>query len=421
MTIKSTVLFDSPRCEIATLLVEKLRTSVCTKIVVGFATKNGLEAIDAPIQANPSAVDAFVIGAGTYSAFDAFDRLLERGVRSEAVRVHLGHAMNNARRKRDCFRPMLHSKVYYMEDAGGNASAIIGSHNLTGFALLGMNGEAAVLLEGQKSCAEFAKIRSHIDTLKNEAVVYSPSQRDALAWWTQQQFNGMRVRLGPELREIEKQKTIVLLCEYSGNINNLVGTVYFEISTDLGKLNSLSADIHLYVFAKLPSSPQEALGNLDQSRGFRCKMNGLNVTNQIRGMQVDWFMNDARRAHLEKAPKEFRPSKGPDMQQVSVKIESNIGIKYEYLFDEEDSWSAVTDSNCVVQVAEQFRKLGPGADRPSRAGKSWALVKTIDKASTRKWDKKSLAIEKLSPKSGTFLLVSLRRRNRDATADGGSP
>jgi hypothetical protein len=40
------------------------------------------------------------------------------------------------------YHPMLHSKVYFFELAGGTSTAFVGSHNLTRFALYGLNGEA---------------------------------------------------------------------------------------------------------------------------------------------------------------------------------------------------------------------------------------------------------------------------------------
>jgi HKD family nuclease len=45
---------------------------------------------------------------------------------------------------------MLHSKVYIFELGGGASAAFVGSHNLTRFALYGLNGEASVLLEGKE-------------------------------------------------------------------------------------------------------------------------------------------------------------------------------------------------------------------------------------------------------------------------------
>ena len=46
---------------------------------------------------------------------------------------------------------MLHSKVYLFEMPEEKSTAFVGSHNITGFALGGLNGEAGVLLEGPAS------------------------------------------------------------------------------------------------------------------------------------------------------------------------------------------------------------------------------------------------------------------------------
>ena len=45
------------------------------------------------------------------------------------------------------YHPMLHSKVYLLDMGDDNACAFVGSHNLTGFSLLGLNGEAGILIE----------------------------------------------------------------------------------------------------------------------------------------------------------------------------------------------------------------------------------------------------------------------------------
>ena len=55
---------------------------------------------------------------------------------------------------------MLPSKVYLFELLDGTAAAFIGSHNLTGFALCGLNGEG--LLEGPAASAPFADVRKDI-------------------------------------------------------------------------------------------------------------------------------------------------------------------------------------------------------------------------------------------------------------------
>lgn len=163
MPLKATVLFDLPQREIASLLVDRMEQSKETSIVTGFATPGGLEIISDPIKSRPISLKTIVVGAATYPGFQTLDDLLAAGVSPDCMRIHLGHTAATGGKKHPFARyhPMLHSKVYYMEFADSSACAFVGSHNLTSFALGGLNGEAAVLLEGSVNAAEFDKIRTH--------------------------------------------------------------------------------------------------------------------------------------------------------------------------------------------------------------------------------------------------------------------
>ena len=136
-------------------------------------------------------------GCGNLSGFEALDGLLAAGVPPDRLHVHLGHTSETGGRKNPFARyhPMLHSKVYYMELPGGNACAFIGSHNVTAFALTGLNGEAAVLLEGPTASPEFDKVRQHIDTARSQSVVYTPAMKEAFAWWTREFIDGMKAEM----------------------------------------------------------------------------------------------------------------------------------------------------------------------------------------------------------------------------------
>ena len=68
MTLKATVLFESPQSEIASAIRVKLATSVKTQIVAGFMTPEGARLLEGPISARPGAVDTIVVGAGTFRA-----------------------------------------------------------------------------------------------------------------------------------------------------------------------------------------------------------------------------------------------------------------------------------------------------------------------------------------------------------------
>jgi hypothetical protein len=68
---------------------------------------------------------------------------------------------------------------------------LLGSHNMTGFALMGLNGEASIMIEGEVDHPEFQKIRDHIEQARSEAVLYDISMKEAYSWWTLQFMEGL--------------------------------------------------------------------------------------------------------------------------------------------------------------------------------------------------------------------------------------
>jgi hypothetical protein len=194
MSAFPTFLFDFPQKEIASLIEDRIARSSVTKIVSGFLTPGGMATITAPIKARPACLGSLIVGAATYPGFQALDELIAAGVSTDRLHVHLGHTAETGGRKNPFARyhPMMHSKVYYMELPNAQACAFIGSHNVTSFALSGLNSEAAVMLEGAVDSSEFERVRRHIEATKNQAVNYSPGMKDAYAWWTREFIDGLR-------------------------------------------------------------------------------------------------------------------------------------------------------------------------------------------------------------------------------------
>src|SRR5688572_23715581 len=91
MSLTSTVLFDLPQKEIASLINDRMSRSTAINIVTGFATPGGLAAISGPIKTQPDRLRMLVVGAATYPGFATLDELLVAGVPSDRLRVHLGH------------------------------------------------------------------------------------------------------------------------------------------------------------------------------------------------------------------------------------------------------------------------------------------------------------------------------------------
>jgi hypothetical protein len=231
MSITISILFDLPQQEIASRIATRISQSTSTSIVTGFATPGGLSAISAVINAQPMRLHTLVIGAATYPGFRAFDDLLAAGVPRDRLLVHLGHTCKTDSKRNPFARyhPMLHSKVYYMELPGNLACAFIGSHNLTSFALMGLHGEASVMLEGPKNSPEFDSIRSHIQTARSQAIQYSSDMKDAYAWWMREFLDGLRTEIEVP-QDWQVVRTILLFATASPSDRPKTGDhLYFEI------------------------------------------------------------------------------------------------------------------------------------------------------------------------------------------------
>jgi len=349
MTVTVQVLYGQPQHEIASLLRDRLARCAKASLVVGFMTVEGIEAIAAPLRAHPSKLVHLVVGAGTWRAFDALDRLLAAGIAQAALHVHLGHTRPNAGIKNPFARyhPMMHSKVYLLDMGEGQAAAFVGSHNLTGFALHGKNGEAGVLLEGPADAPQFVALRRHVDEAVRQAVPYDPGMKEAYAWWTMQFIDGLYAEANGDLpKDAENIRTIVVLAAYtSGRLPRPGQVIYFEIPEALDRIQSMQAEVHIYIFPTLPPTSSQALASLGTAIGrLSCKVEGIEAGRGGIELRADWYIDNRRRPELKLTVLPFRPTPGSGMQQVRVRVQGAVAGQYEYLFDPgKISWAPIYD------------------------------------------------------------------------------
>jgi len=144
---------------------------------------------------------------------------------------------------------MLHSKIYFMELPDSKACAFIGSHNATTFALNGLNGEAAIMLEGPSNSPEFEKVREHINTSRDQAVLYSPDLKEAFAWWMREYLDGMKAEIGIP-SDWTAVRTILLFANAASGERPKTGDhLYFEIPEGIEQIESLKTEA-IYSFLK---------------------------------------------------------------------------------------------------------------------------------------------------------------------------
>jgi hypothetical protein len=418
--VRSNVLFDLPQQEIASLIADRMARSPAVSVVTGFATPGGLAAISGPIKAQPQKLQTLVIGAATYPGFAALDALLATGVPPDCLYVHLGHTSETGGRKNPFARyhPMLHSKVYYMELPDGDACAFIGSHNVTAFALTGLNGEAAILLEGPRASPELDKVREHIDAARRQSVVYSPGMKEAYAWWTREFLDGLKAEIRLPQDGIAV-RTILLFANAAPSDRPKRGDqLYFEIPAGIEQIESLKTETHLFLFHTLPPTPWQALSLASSADArYTCITLGAENKQGNRELVAQWRIDEAPRPVLTRVPNAiYRPSPPAGMQQVRAEIKEPSVQPFEYLFERESqAWDPDFAESDELSLPSDH--LGQNVLDEARAGyrriENWKLVKGLVRRSGSPRERDEVALRRAAPESGSFILVSLRRQLRE--------
>jgi len=408
MSVTTTVLFDRPQREIASLIQERLAACETAKIVTGFATPGGLAAIAEPIKAKPGILSSFIVGAGTYPAFKVLDELMDAGVSQSSLFIHLGHTAESGGKKNPFvrFHPMLHSKIYYFEMPDGTASAFIGSNNLTSFAMRGLNGEASVLLEGGKHEPAFEEIRKHIGEAETQATGYEPRMKSAYAFWLREFLQGLKSEIG-EPQEQKLIKTILVFAVAENGLDPTAGEIiFFEIP--LG-IKALETRVHLFLFDTLPASPFAALALASTTgRRFECMVCGVENRKGFTEVPTNWKILDSKNPVLESVPLgSFRPSNLTAWQQVRAEVMGKLKEVPEYLFEASaEGWCPVFSDSAKTSLRPLYGMHTSDPDDHYMVNK-WLLVKGLEKKDKRSLaDDDQLALNLVMPWSGSFTVVS---------------
>ena len=311
---------------------------------------------------------------------------------------------------------MLHSTVFLMEMGDGTASALVGSHNLTGFGMKGLNGEAGILIEGPSSSPEFDDIRAHIAEAVRQAVVYDSSKKEAYAWWAEQYIDGFGATFKDRPRDAVSQKTMVVMAECIGpDLPVADDVVYFEIPEAIDPLTSLQTEVHLFLFDTLPRTPTQGLNELANARqSFKCQTRGVEDDRGGLELRADWQIRLRGKLVFRPAGDPFRPSPYRGMQQIRVRVSDEAPGSFEYLFDaDRATW--------LPSLDEEELARGAGADvraleSDTGPGEVWFRVNDLDRVreDERRAPPERMALMDMSPESGNYILMSLRRRRREA-------
>lgn len=414
--MNTALLFGRPQHEIASLITGRLLACDSARIITGFATPGGLSAIKSPIASRPGILRTFVVGSGTYPAYEVLDEFVRLGVPQFHLRVHLGHTALSAGRRNPFVRyhPMLHSKIYYMEMPEGQACAFVGSHNLTSFALRGLNAEASVMLEGPRERPEFDAIRQHIDEAESQAAIYDPAMKSAYVWWFRQFLDGLYVELKAP-RSATTVRTILIFAQADPALRpQKEDTIYFELPAGIQRIESLQTEVHLFLFDVLPGSASEALAMASTAAvKLKCLVLGVENAQGNLELEADWRIANTPSAVLQPVPSgSFRPACAAGMQQVRARVVPQNLESFEYFFENDNTvWSP--------KFSQEIPPLAPRYDPPLDKDQEdvdfmephggWQLVAGLVEQDEMHREKDAAALLKVTPASGSFVLVSLRR------------
>lgn len=417
MNLKTTVLFDKPQSRIADLIADRLSKAVHTSIVTGFATPGGLSQVRNALVSNNKALDALVIGAATFPGYKILDEMHAAGVPLNRLFVHLGHTKPSSSHKHPTVRyhPMLHSKIYYTELPGEQACAFVGSHNLTAFALGGLNGEASVMIEGPIASPDFQTLRDHITEARRQSVSYNPGMKDALAWWTREFIDGLgsEVKLPVEAISI---RTILIFAEATSSGRPKPGErVYFEIPRGIEQIESMKTEVHLFLFDKLPSTPWSALELASSAKAScTCTTRGVENGQGNRETNASWEIQSVGKTTLVAVQGGIlRPQPNPGIQQVCAEVTRSGVEQLEYLFESarkkwDPEYSNSERLDAMGSPANAIDRWRDTDDSYGLAG--WQLVKSLVPRDMANREKDQAALSLAAPESGSFILVALGRR-----------
>lgn len=165
--------FNESRGDIRPELMKALDECISFKLVTGFVTEAGISNFG-PRTEIIDKCDLLVFGDANAKALQSmsalYDDFLKRG-KTDIIKVHLGYGNRIYERSylKQIYRPMMHSKVFLFHCNDGRFKAFIGSQNISGYSLRGLNSEAIVEISGQTTEKIYNDLMSEITSIAGEA------------------------------------------------------------------------------------------------------------------------------------------------------------------------------------------------------------------------------------------------------------
>jgi hypothetical protein len=197
-----------------------------------------------------------------------------------------------------------------------------------------------------------------------------------------------------------------LAARADGPLPGIDDIIYFELPTDLGKINSLTTEVHIYIFPESPATFATGLEALDQARsGLICRTTGLELEEGGTELKADWILDGKADPLLSRAPNPLRPIPSPGVKQIRVKVVRHTEHEFDYLFENpKQSWEPAFEERAFPVLSGGREENGKVSNR------QWALVKGLTEAGlTEHMALGQLLVEGIAGR-GSYVGILLRRR-----------
>ena len=408
--------FEKSRGDLRPILSKALSECKSLKVVTGFVTKSGITQL---LTSKPEKLDLLIFGHSNISALDAMKDLfynLSNLGKEDIIKIHLGygHRLKEVNGLRPLYRPMMHSKIFFFENYDSTFRAFVGSQNVTGFSLSGLNSEATVIIEGSIVDKIYEKILRGIRSVDLESQVFRPERCEFYLEWFKILYKGSK----PAFPKVKRESVAILyaLVDLEGQRLPKVGdSIYLELSEKDGvHFQKINGKTDIWLFPTDSNGRSVAISE-QKPLFFRASIVTINNANssEIINSHSDWYMNN----FSEKTIKYINgvPEYNKGHYQVRLKLDSTLEETYH-----------VNDYKIVryEPVNKNFKKLTPildkestinGIDQPAIVGhgeeslnhKVWSLIKGFNEWETHAKELEIYSDEILQPLVAVKKFISL--------------
>lgn len=321
--------FEDGRGDLTHQLQIALRECKSLKIVSGFVTERGVADLGEDLE---NKLDLFIFGHANGKALQAMSSLydrLEKNGKKGIIKIHFGYGHESEQNKLHyVYRPMMHSKIFLFDYDNGLFVAFVGSQNVTGYSLEGMNSEALVRIEGNITDPIYSKLISSINKIETKAELF-----DKRFAWEYELFHENVVK--GMLSEIERPKREYLSLIYAfydieGPIKPALGhQIYFEVpENEQGSYRSIQTRFDVWLYP-VNNGLSYGTHSTDDILYFRAIQNlAANAEGVIASgiPKVEWHMQSYKRPILEYLNTE--PTVGNFPIQVKLQLKQSFKEAY---------------------------------------------------------------------------------------------